>query len=397
MATVKVKLRPSTVVGKEGVIYYQIFHHCERQQITTRLYVDPSEWDADKERPVSSAVHRSFVRSRIDNDVAMLRRIISKLDAKGDAYSARDVVNHYKLSGRYTLVTEYMQMQIEQLRATNRHGTAENYKKTMGSFRRFLGNARLSLEAMNEQVIADYNTYLIRRGLMRNSISFYMRVLRAVYNKAVRQKLIVQEHPFTEVYTGIDRTRKRAVPESVVVQLSRLKLPKGSPLALCRDLFIFSYCTRGMAFVDMAFLRKSNLQNGMICYTRRKSGQRLAIRIEPRIQAIVDRYVTSCSHYLFPIITATSSQEAYNQYRTALNGYNRMLRKLAELVPAAGRLTSYTSRHSWATAARNHNIPISVISAGMGHTTEQTTRIYLSSLENSIIDDANRLILDGLR
>ena len=181
----KVKLRPSTVVGKEGVIYYQIIHHRERLQITTRLYVDPSEWDADKERPVSWAVHRSFVRNRIDNDVAMLQRIISKLDAKGDAYSVHDVVDLYKFSGRHTLVTEYMQMQIEQLRATNRHGTAENYKKTMGSFRRFLGDVRLSLEAMNEQVIADYNTYLIRRGLMRNSISFYMRVLRAVYNKAV--------------------------------------------------------------------------------------------------------------------------------------------------------------------------------------------------------------------
>lgn len=393
----KVKLRPSTVVGKEGVIYYQIIHHRERLQITTRLYVDPSEWDADKERPVSWAVHRSFVRNRIDNDVAMLQRIISKLDAKGDAYSVHDVVDLYKFSGRHTLVTEYMQMQIEQLRATNRHGTAENYKKTMGSFRRFLGDVRLSLEAMNEQVIADYNTYLIRRGLMRNSISFYMRVLRAVYNKAVRQKLIVQEHPFTEVYTGIDRTRKRAVSESIIVQLSRLKLSKGSQLALCRDLFIFSYCTRGMAFVDMAFLRKSNLQNGMICYTRRKSGQRLAIRIEPRIQAIVDRYATSRSNYLFPIITAKGSHEAYKQYRSALNGYNRMLHKLAELVPGSGRLTSYTSRHSWATAARNHNVPISVISAGMGHTTEQTTRIYLSSLENSIIDDANRLILDSLR
>ena len=54
------------------------------------------------------------------------------------------------------------------------------------------------------------------------------------------------------------------------------------------------------------------------------------------------------------------------------------------------------ARHSWATAARNHNVPISVISAGMGHTTEKTTQIYLASLESSVIDQANQSILSAL-
>ena len=101
-------------------------------------------------------------------------------------------------------------------------------------------------------MITDYNAFLVQRGLVRNSVSFYMRVLRAIYNKAARQKLIEQQHPFTEVYTGIDRTRKRAVSEAIIFQLHRLELEAGTPLALCRDMFIFSYCTRGMAFVDIA-------------------------------------------------------------------------------------------------------------------------------------------------
>ena len=74
------------------------------------------------------------------------------------------------------------------------------------------------------------------------------------------------------VYTGIDRTRKRAVSESIIAQLHCLALEPNSPLALCRDMFIFSYCTRGMAFVDIAYLKKTNLQNGMICYARRRQG-----------------------------------------------------------------------------------------------------------------------------
>lgn len=396
MATVKVKLRPSSVNGKAGVIYYQITHNRRTQHITTKLRVHPTEWDADECEMVTSAPSRSMIQNRINSDVVLLRRIITDLDGSGMDYSVEDIINRYKSPQSHILVLDYMRTQIEQLRATNRLGTAKNYEKTMCSFGEFLGDVRLPLSALTEQVITDYNSFLIQRGLVRNSVSFYMRVLRAIYNKAVRQKLIEQQHPFTEVYTGIDRTRKRAVSESIIVQLHRLELETRTPLALCRDIFIFSYCTRGMAFVDIAYLKKTNLQNGMICYARRKTGQLLSVRIEPSIQRIIDRYANSDSPYVFPILSSLDANEAYEQYQIALNNHNRLLGRLSEMLGCGCKLTSYTSRHSWATAARNHNVPISVISQGMGHTSEQTTQIYLTMLENSVIDDANKGIISGL-
>lgn len=394
--TVKVKLRPSSVEGKAGVIYYQITHNRKTQQITTTLRVPPSGWDADIERLAPSAPNSSIVQSRIDSDIALLQRVIVDLDKRGFDYSVSDIVNRYKSPQSRILVLDYMHAQVEQLRAMNRLGTAKNYEKTMCSFAEFLGDVSLPLSALTEQVITDYNAFLVQRGLVRNSVSFYMRVLRAIYNKAVRQKLIEQQHPFTEVYTGIDHTRKRAVSEAIIAQLHRLELKAGTPLALCRDIFIFSYCTRGMAFVDIAYLRRSNIQNGMICYARRKTGQQLSIRIEPSIQRIIDRYADTNSPYIFPIISSLDAVEAYEQYRVALNTHNRLLGRLSDMLGCDCKLTSYTSRHSWATAARNHNVPISVISQGMGHTSEQTTRIYLTMLENSVIDDANRGIIESL-
>ena len=338
-----------------------------------------------------------MIQNRIDSDVTLLRRVILDLDGCGVDYSVSDIINRYKSPQSHILVLDYMRTQVEQLRATNRLGTAKNYEKTMSSFGEFLGDVRLPLSALTEQVITDYNSFLVQRGLVRNSVSFYMRVLRAIYNKAVRQKLIEQQHPFTEVYTGIDRTRKRAVSESIIAQLHRLELEAGTPLGLCRDVFIFSYCTRGMAFVDIAYLKKSNLQNGMICYARRKTGQLLSVRIEPSIQRIIDRYIDSDSPYVFPILNSLDANEAYEQYQVALNTHNRLLGRLSEMLACGCKLTSYTSRHSWATAARNHNVPISVISQGMGHTSEQTTQIYLTMLENSVIDDANKGIISGLQ
>lgn len=205
MATVKVKLRPSSVEGKAGVIYYQITHNRKTQQITTRLRVHPLDWDADEEKLIQSAPNRSMIQNRIDSDVALLKRVILDLDSNSIDYSVNDVINRYKSPQSHIWVLDYMRTQIEQLRASNRLGTAKNYEKTMCSFREFLDAVKLPLSAMTEQVVTDYNSFLIKRGLVRNSVSFYMRVLRAIYNKAVRQKLIEQQQPFMEVYTGIDR------------------------------------------------------------------------------------------------------------------------------------------------------------------------------------------------
>lgn len=306
------------------------------------------------------------------------------------------VIFNNRTPRRRVLVLEFMQIQIEQMRKANRLGTALNYEKAMKNFSEFTGETKLAFSSMTEQLIADYNAFLIQRGLVRNSVSFYMRIMRAIYNRAVRQNLVRQTHPFIDVYTGIDCTRKRAVSESVIARLHRLELPKGSQLALTRDLFIFSYCTRGMAFVDIAYLKKENIQNDVICYARHKTGQQLFVKIEPSIKRIIERYHMSDSRYLFPILTSDDIDEAYKQYRLALNNHNRLLEVLSKMLGCSVKLTSYTSRHSWATAARNHNVPISVISQGMGHTSEHTTRIYLTMLENSVIDDANKEIIGGL-
>lgn len=396
MATIKVKLRPSSVVERAGTIYYQVTHRRATQQITTNIRLQPDEWDTIGEQVVVSVADKSIIQNRIDSDIALLKRIVKDLNNSGVTYSVGDIVKRFKSPECHVLVLDFMQNQIRLMRNANRLGTALNYEKTMKNFVKFLGGVNLPFSAMTEQVIADYNAFLVQRGMVRNSISFYMRIMRAVYNKAVRQKLVEQSHPFTEVCTGIDRTRKRAVSESVISQLYKLNLAEGTPLALARDIFIFSYCTRGMAFVDIAYLKKENIQNGVICYARRKTGQLLSVRIEPSIQRIIDRYSSALSPYVFPILTSTETKPAYEEYQVAINNHNRQLRRLSKMLPAGCKLTSYTSRHSWATAARNHNVPISVISAGMGHTSEQTTQIYLTMLENSVIDDANQGLIRSL-
>lgn len=288
------------------------------------------------------------------------------------------------------LLDKYFAELISRLNSANRFSTSRNYARTISSVMDFLSGRSLYMDELTADVVAQYNRFLLDKDLQRNTISFYNRVLRSVYNQAVKEGYARQTFPFAEVYTGVDVTRKRALSVETLHRIATLSLDDPD-LALARDLFLFSFQARGMCFVDMAFLTHKNLQAGFIQYVRRKTGQAISVRVEPWMQAILDRYRKSCREpYLLPILQTSEPKEAFAQYTLALSRHNRMLRRLGEMVGTETPLTSYSARHSWATIARDTAIPLSVISTGMGHTSERTTRIYLASLDNSLVDRANR-------
>lgn len=288
----------------------------------------------------------------------------------------------------------FLDEQISRLKEENRLGTVKTYSCARKSFVNFAGKD-IKLSAINRDLAMDYESWLKKRGVSRNTISFYMRILRSVYNKAVDSGLVKQCYPFVKVYTGVDRTSKRAVGEDIIMRLKSMDLESYTPLSYARDLFVFSFYMRGMAFVDIAYLKKSDKRDNNIQYVRRKTGQMMTLRLEPCMLEIIDKYapLTKDSEYIFPIITSANDSIAYNQYKNVLSYYNKLLKQLSDLLDLPCPLTSYVSRHTWATTARNRNIPISIISAGMGHTSELTTRIYLDSLDASAIDEANHAIL----
>lgn len=292
----------------------------------------------------------------------------------------------------------YMNEEIKRLSATGQSGTVQNYRAAMNSFMKFIKNRNLTLSALTEEIIQKYESWLKNKCLSRNTISFYMRQLRSIYNKAVRAGLTKQNFPFKNVYTGIDKTKKRAVEVSVITKLIAMDLTNSYSLSFARDMFLFSFYMRGMAFVDMAYLKHENIKNGVIRYARHKTDIMMEVRMEPCISDIINRYASrSKLGYLFPIITSSDAEKAYKQYKNKRSYYNKLLKRLSQLLGNDVLLTSYVARHSWATIARNMNISLPVISAGMGHSSENMTRIYLASLEASTIDQANSTILKHIQ
>lgn len=160
--------------------------------------------------------------------------------------------------------------QVSQLRYNGKLRTAETYQTTSNRFRGFMMGQDISLRCIDSALIQSFEGYLYQQELTPNTISFYMRNLRAIYNRAVDAHLIPQSSPFTHVYTGISKTIKRAVTLQVVRNLKSLDLSNEPYLDYARDMFLFSFYTRGMSFVDMAYLRKKDLQGNILVYRRKK-------------------------------------------------------------------------------------------------------------------------------
>ncbi len=309
----------------------------------------------------------------------------------------------------------YLNCEIEHQRQNGHISVANNYASAAHSFSRFLrtkSKADISFKKMSSQLVADYEAWLQTCGLCRNTTSFYIRALQSVYHKAVRKGITEDCYPFCGTYRGVARTVKRAIDATEVCQLSTLDIRRAlldngdygkgkrldhmlHQLEFARDIFIFCFCARGLTFVDLAHMRKSAISGNLLVYVRRKTKQRIEVQVEPMMQAVIERY-PSHTDYLLPILTKTGNLEAvYHQYRYALGRYNACLDTLGTMLGGL-KLTSYVSRHSWASAAYQQHVPLSVISQSMGHDSEKTTEIYLKSLECNVINKTNHELLNSV-
>ena len=351
MATVKVKFRPSTVADRPGSIVINVTRHRVARQITTGYKVFPCEWDEKQSRlvPTARSDRMAAVNSmaqRLSWDLERLRGIIERFDSRQRAYSADDIVAEFQRTGKGNTFFIFMENVIVRLRQLGHTGTANNYRAALGSFKRFRTQEDIPIGAIDPAVMEDYQAYLNAAGLAPNSTSFYMRILRAVYNRAVEQELTIDRKPFRTVFTGTEKTLKRAVSISDIRRIKGLDLSHRPGLEFARDVFLFLFLCRGMSFIDAAFLKKSDVQNGVLTYRRHKTGQQLHVKVIRQIEELLARYSTDGQPYLLPIITVPGKDER-KQYESALHRVNKSLKIIAEMAKLPVTLTTYVTRHKW--------------------------------------------------
>lgn len=399
MASVRIKFRPSTVEGKEGTLYFQIIHKRVARTVFTDCRVFTSEWDN-----VSSSVitvgteerkaYLEMVASKLKWSMERFTKIIAGKEKEKAYYSVDDIVSEYNKQPDCPTLFNFIRSMVTKKTAAKRYGTAKTYRDSLASFSSFRNGKDITFNDLNEDVINQYEAWMKNKGLKRNSSSCYLRTFKTLYLKAVELGLTEDKDIFRHVFTGFATTTKRAISIDAIKAIRKLNLENNPALAFARDMFMLSLYLQGMAFVDIAYLKKSDIRNGQLQYSRKKSGQTLTISWEKPMQEIVDAYshLTKDTPYLLPIITKQDGMER-KQYEKAEHNVNRNLKKIGEMAGLHIPLTTYVARHSWASIMRDMGNDITVVGKGLGHSDIKTTQIYLSTIDNSTVMKANKRFL----
>ena len=301
----------------------------------------------------------------------------------------------FKPDGLFTL----LEARVEHFKTLGKVKTARNYSCALRHLILFLGGRDVSLSDVSAALVRDFQDYLQQAGLRRNTLSLYLRVVRAAYNHGVDSGLVaVDRRPVRKVFTGLDGTPKRAVRGDVVRRLINADFGGDRGLEFSRDMFLFSLYMQGMAFVDIACLTKSQVAGGEVAYRRRKTSRLLVVALQPCARRIIDKYLVpdDACPYVFPILYDPAAGRAVN-YDTALRMHNKRLARISDRLGLDSRLTSYVARHTWASLAKWSGVSVTVICEAMGHSSPAVTGIYLASLSSDVVMAANRKVLSSLQ
>lgn len=300
-------------------------------------------------------------------------------------------------------VVAFMKQVAKGLQMEGNFGTAHVYRSSLNAIIAYRGKGDFSFNEVTPEWLKDFEIHLRGRGCSWNTVSTYLRTFRAVYNRAIDKRIATYvPHLFRSVYTGTRADRKRALSDEDIQKVfSDMRSYNLSPaMQHARDMFVLMFLLRGLPFVDLAYLRKSDLQDNVITYRRRKTGRPLSVTLAPEAMTLLKRYMNrdSSSPYLFSLLESREgTEEAYREYQLALRSFNQQLALLGVVLGLGDKLSSYTARHTWATTAYYCEIHPGIISEAMGHSSITVTETYLKPFRNKKIDEANKRVIDFVK
>lgn len=289
-------------------------------------------------------------------------------------------------------VFNYMSMLVSRKREAGKESTADMYRAMRNRLLRCPVDKLSQWDDITTSLVDSFAEWLYSDGLAVNTVNSYLSNFRAIYHTAVREGEIPKpdSDPFSHLRLKREETAKRALKIKEVNKVMQAQYTENTPMRQALDLFIFCYLACGMPFVDLAYLTKKNIVGNEIVYHRRKNGVLVRVAITPAMRMLMRKYAQKKSAYLFPVLTA--GRDGHEDYKSALHAHNSLLKTIGVQLRLHTQLTTYVARHSWATEALRQNIPVAVISQALGHTSEKTTRIYLDSLDQSVLNRANRKV-----
>ncbi len=382
-------------------IVYRLGHNRRTVIIPSGYHVTENGWDSNNRKIKTSykAIDNVVrVNNLLEKTKAKYLDKIVKLDDKGELnnLSVSELKEKILSKTEQKYVFPFMEEMIQEFNDQKRIGNAKAYRSTLVDLQKFRNDKDFTFSEFNYQFLLKYESYYLKKGNSLNGLAVHMRTIRAVYNKAAKLGYASRDnYPFDHYTIKTKPTKKRAISMEAIQKIIALDYEVGEPRFKARNVFLMSFYMMGAPYIDLAFLKVENIVDGRVQYKRRKTGKFYDIKITDNLKPIIDYYAQGKekSEFLLPIIKREVLAEQYLDIATSRRYYNRLLERIAKDAKIDEHLTSYVSRHSFASIANNMAIPVTAISEMLGHQKLTTTQTYLASLNKEIIDDYNAQII----
>jgi len=312
----------------------------------------------------------------------------------------------HKEQPQITSLQDYYSLQIKILDEQGRVGLSGLTYEVQRALKKFRPNALL--KDVNVRFLEGFEYWLRNERKNKDTtISVKIRNIQRTINQAIEDKLLKPEdYPFGEKKYSVNKrldskTKKIAITLDKVAKLKSLELSPGSWLHFAQQYFLFSYYSRGMNFVDISYLKWSDISETHISYVRRKTRGKFEIPINEHNKAILNYFKENYKvpgGYVFPILDKTihiTLKQQYTRKKTALSAVNHALKTLAEQIGEPSlKLTTNVGRHTYATGLKRSGANTAYITEALGHATQEQTQTYLDEFEKGVIETWENKMFD---
>ncbi|MDH6535632.1 site-specific integrase [Parabacteroides sp. 52] len=354
-------------------------------------------WDFDKQKPKKNCPNRELLEKLISEKTKAFTEQILEFKATDREFTAATLMEKVNNPVCVKTVKELFDLYISRLKDANRLRYAQMYESTLTSLLAYNGHLNILFSDIDVAWLKKYEAWQHKQSFALNTIGTRFRHLRVVYNLAIEENIVRADYyPFKKFKVSKlnEQTAKRSITKEEIISILNYQ-GKSFYECLAVDVFTFAYLTAGINFADIARLTIDNVIDDRLVYKRKKTQKLIKIPLQQRAIDLIAKYKQDDSPYLFPILSTyhKTEQQKVNRVHKVYSHVSKHLKAIGEELKLPIKLTTYVSRHSFATNLKRSGVSTSIISECLGHSSEKITAIYLDSFENSQIDEAMKNLL----
>jgi integrase/recombinase XerD len=373
-------------------VIFRLTHHRKVYTVNSGISVQETFWDPEKSIILKTHPNAKLLNFNLTKEYFKIQEATLKIDEQDfNIHKLRVLINRETKNEVNNSFKAFSELIINQMMDVNRTGNAIVYKTAVNRLLAFYGNDNLTFKQLDYVLLDKFSHHLAKNGLKQNSISNYFRSIRAIYNKAIKAKIVERaDYPFTEITIKSEATAKRAISSFDIKELQNLPVEKGTNAYRSLNCFMLSYYLRGISFTDMAYLTNDNIIGDRLYYKRRKTHKNYNVKLYPQALEVLDELKFDGCKYLLPILkndVEEDSIQAKKIIQQFIKVTNKHLKSLSDMAGLNSCVTTYTTRHSFATRAKKLGYSNELIAEALGHQYgNKITNIYLDDFDTDVVD-----------